>query len=39
LKSGQNCPDREDYILADRGNYARLTMGIKCPEEKGLSFI
>jgi hypothetical protein len=23
MLSGQNCPDREDYILADRGNYAQ----------------
>jgi hypothetical protein len=22
LKSGQNCPDREDYVFAERGNYA-----------------
>ena len=23
MLSGQNCPDREDYVLADRGNYAQ----------------
>ena len=22
IKSGLNSPDREDYVLADRGNYA-----------------
>ena len=23
MLSGQNCPDGEDYVLADRGNYAQ----------------
>ena len=34
MQSGQNCPDREDYVLADRENYTRLTTGTKCPEAK-----
>jgi hypothetical protein len=27
LKSGQNSPDREDYVLAKRGNYAQIAKG------------
>ena len=39
MKSGQNCPDREDCILADRENYAQFATGTKAPKEKSLFFI
>ena len=31
MLSGQNCPDREDYILADRGNYTQKELKILEP--------
>jgi hypothetical protein len=34
MLSGLNSPDREDYILADRGNYAQYATGMKDPNEE-----
>jgi hypothetical protein len=39
LKSGQNCPDREDYVFAERGNYVQFATGIKSSDEKSFSII
>jgi hypothetical protein len=39
LKSGQNCPDREDCILAERDNYVQFAAGIKSSNEKSFSII
>ena len=39
MKSGQNCPDREDYVLADRGNYVQFAAGIKFSNEKSFNII
>ena len=39
MLSGQNCPDREDYVLADRENYAQFVSGAKTPDEKSSIFI
>jgi hypothetical protein len=39
LKSGQNCPDRENYVFAERGNYVQFATGIKSSNEKSFNII
>ena len=39
MKSGQNCPDREDYVFAERDNYVQFATGIKSSNEKSFNII
>ena len=37
MLSGLNSPDREDYILADRGNYAQFAAGMTSLKDKSFN--
>ena len=39
MLSGQNCPDREDYVFAERDNYVQFATGIKSSNEKSFNII
>ena len=39
MKSGQNCPDREDHVFAERGNYVQFATGIKSSNERSFNII
>ena len=39
MKSGQNCPDREDCVLAERDNYVQFAVGTKSTTKKSFNVI